>query len=74
LVGLKTAVGLVVSSSAGLLEDLPLGRALASDWRFRFYNTLTISYKASPKSVKLTFAFVSPLPMVVKLCVLLSIS
>jgi hypothetical protein len=39
-VGLKIAVGLVVSSSAGFLEDLPLGRVLASDWRFRFYNAL----------------------------------
>jgi hypothetical protein len=36
-VGLKTAVGLVVLSSAGLFEDVILGIALASDWRFRFY-------------------------------------
>lgn len=36
-VGLKTAVGFVVSSSAGLFEDVPLETALASDWRFRFF-------------------------------------
>ncbi len=36
-VGLKTAVGFVVSSSAGLFEDVLLGMALASEWRFRFY-------------------------------------
>lgn len=35
-VGLKTAVGLLVSSSAGLFGGMPLGTALASDWRFRF--------------------------------------
>lgn len=27
----------MVSSSAGLFEDVPLETALASDWRFRFY-------------------------------------
>jgi len=69
LVGLKTAVGLVVSSSAGFFAVVPLGRVLASDWRFRFWNTLAIFLWSFSKPNKLTFAFVSPLPIVLKLFV-----
>lgn len=47
LVGLKTAVGLVVSSSAGQFEEAPLGRAFASDWRFRFCRTSATFYNTS---------------------------
>ncbi len=42
LVGLKTAVGFVVSSSAAPFDVVPLGRAFASDWRFRFYKASAI--------------------------------
>jgi hypothetical protein len=35
-VGWKTAVGLDVSTAAGLME-VPLGPDFASDWRFRFW-------------------------------------
>jgi hypothetical protein len=42
LVGLKIAVGLVVSSSAGLHEMVPLGTTLVSDWRFRFCITSAV--------------------------------
>lgn len=63
LVGLKIAVGLEVSIAA-VVFGVTFGEDLASAWRFRFYGQWVRDYSFQRVLIALTFAFVSPRPMV----------
>lgn len=63
LVGLKIAVGLEVSIAA-VVFGVTFGEDLASAWRFRFYGQSVRDYSFQRVLIALTFAFVSPRPMI----------
>jgi hypothetical protein len=70
LEGWNTAVGFEVSIEAvvwGASFDVPLVAGFASVWRFRFYKCSVTPCKCKNKEGQYTFAFVSPLPMMLKL-------
>jgi hypothetical protein len=69
LEGWNTAVGFEVSIEVvgGASFNVPLVAGLASVWRFRFYKCSVTPCKFKNKERQYTFAFVSPLPMMLKL-------